>query len=82
MVYLKLLLILYGSTMLLWSLLLNYYLYHSLVTHRQPEWLRTILRNRGAGELVLYGSVMLSPLFVLFSTILIIKKSFKEVLRK
>lgn len=74
MTYLKLLVVLYVSFCLLWSLILIYYLTKALVSRRQPSWLQTILRHGYAGHMVLYGSVVISPLFILFSVILFIKK--------
>lgn len=76
MVYLKSLLILYASFMLLWSLVLIYYLLGAIISQRQPPWLRTIIKNGAAAEMVIYGSVMMAPIFVFFITIMAFKQLF------
>lgn len=79
MVSLKSLLVLYGSFMLLWSMILIYYLNRALVSQRQPTWLRTMISNGRSGEIVLYGSIVISPIILLFVTIDIIKRSISGV---
>jgi uncharacterized membrane protein YdjX (TVP38/TMEM64 family) len=73
--YLRLLLVLYISGCLLWSLMLIYYLNKALTLNKQPAWMKTILSNGAAGEMVLFGSVIISPIFLLFSVYYIINKT-------
>lgn len=74
MIFLKPLLVLYISCMLLWSLILIWYLNRALVAQRQPNWLRTIIQSGQSSEFILYGSVMLSPAFILLGSALILKR--------
>ena len=80
MISLKLLLTLYGSACLLWSLVLIWYLNKALVSQRQPAWLRTVIAARNMSEVILYGSVMLAPIFIFFIAILTIKKLIEELI--
>jgi len=77
MMSLRSLLVLYISFCLLWSLILIYYLNRALVSHRQPRWLKIIITNGSAGEMVLFGSVVLSPLFIFFTTLTVFKRLLK-----
>jgi len=77
MISLRLLLTLYISSGLLWSLIIIWYLNQALVSQYQPSWLRTVIKNHGMSEIVLYGSIMLSPMCLLFLTIISIKKIIK-----
>ncbi len=74
MISLRLLLTLYISSCLLWSTIIIWYLTQALIAQIQPSWLRTIIKNKGTAEIVLYGSIMLSPMCLLFLTIISIKK--------
>ena len=80
MISLRLLLSLYVSTCLLWSLVLIWYLNKALVSQRQPAWLRTVINARSMSEVILYGSIMLAPLFIFFIAILTIKKLIEDLI--
>lgn len=75
MVFLRLLLTFYIGSCLLWSLALIYYLNKALVRNQQPSWLQTIIKNGAASEVVLFGSVMISPMILLIVLILFLKES-------
>lgn len=79
MMSLKLLFVLYVNCCLLWSLILLYYLNKALVAQRQPAWLKTVVSSGAAGEMVLYGSVIISPVFIFFLAWMGIKTAFKSL---
>lgn len=80
MTFLIPLLTLYISACLLWSLIIIWYLNEALVCQRQPSWLRTIIKNKGTSDIVLYGSIMLAPMCLFFLGILSIKLSIKKLI--
>lgn len=74
MISLELLLIIYGSTALLWCFILIYYLNMSIMSRTQPKWYNSIREVPESSLMILYGSIMLSPAFVFFSILLLLKK--------
>jgi hypothetical protein len=68
------LLVCYISTCLLWSLLLIYYLNRAIISQRQPSWLKLNMINGESSAIILFTSIIISPLLLPLAIILLIKK--------